>query len=64
MGFKSHIWRKKKRVSSGFARVIGRPTGSPGFDRAVALAGLLVNPDRSSHRVDLPGRAEFNNTDK
>jgi len=57
MGFKSHIWRKKNG---------SRPSspGSPGFDRAVAPAGLLVNPDRSSHRVDLPGRAEFNNTDK
>ena len=71
MGFKSHIWKKKKkkpglvRVSSGFARVTrvpGRPAGSPGFGRAVATAGLLLNPDRSSHRVDPPGRAGFNNS--
>ena len=63
MGFKSHIWKKKKsRVSFGFARVMGRPAGSPGFDRAVAPAGLLVNPDRSSHQVDPLGRAGFNNT--
>jgi hypothetical protein len=62
MGFKSHIWRKKKRVSSGFARVMGRPARSPGFDRAVALAGLLVNPDRSNHQVNPLGRAGFNNT--
>ena len=61
MGFKSHIRKKKKnRVSSGFARVarvMGRPAGSPEFDRAVAPAGLLVNPDQSSHRIDqVPGR--------
>jgi len=35
--------------------------GSPGFGRAVATADLLLNPDRSSHRVNLPGRAGFNN---
>jgi len=56
MGFKSHIWKKKKTGSRP-----GRPAGSPGFGRAVATAGLLLNPDRSSHRVDLPGRAGFNN---
>jgi hypothetical protein len=33
----------------------------PGFGRAVATAGLLLNPDWSSHRVDPPGRAGFNN---
>ena len=56
--------KKKNRVSSGFARVTqvpGRPAGSPGFGRAVATAGLLLNPDRSSHRVDPPGQAGFNN---
>ena len=68
MGFKSHIWKKKKkknRVSSGFAQVTwvpGRPAGSPGFGRAVSTAGLLLNPDRSSHRVYPPGRAGFNNS--
>jgi hypothetical protein len=60
MGFKSHIWKTKNRVSSGFARVawvMGRPAGSPGFDRAVAPTGLLVNPDRFSHWVNrVPGR--------
>ena len=50
MGFKSHIF-KKKRVS-------------PGFDRVIAPAGLLVNSGRFSYRVDLPGRAGFNNTAK
>jgi hypothetical protein len=59
MGFKSHIWRKKKL---GLAWVIGRPAGSPGFDRVVAPAGLLVNPDRSSHQVDPLGGTGFNNT--
>jgi hypothetical protein len=58
-----HLKKKKKnRVSFGFARVPGRPAGSPGFGRAVATADLLLNPDRSSHRVDPPGRAGFNNS--
>ena len=67
MCFKSHIRKKKKqnRVSSGFARVPGQPTGSPGFGRAIATAGLLLNLDQSSHRVDrvdrVPGRPGFNN---
>jgi len=43
---------------------MGRSAGSPGFDQAVALAGLLVNSDRSSHRIDSPGQVGFNNTDK
>jgi len=35
----------------------GSRSGSPGFGRAVATAGLLLNPDRSSHQVDrVPGR--------
>jgi hypothetical protein len=60
MDFKSHIWKKKK---PGLVRVLpGRPVGSPGFGRAVATAGLLLNPDRFSHRVDPPGRAGFNNS--
>jgi hypothetical protein len=69
MCFKSHIRKKKKqnRVSSGFARVPGQPTGSPGFGLAVATAGLLLNPGRSGpgsigSRVDPPGRAGFNNS--
>ena len=49
MGF-THL--KKKR---GLARVLGRPAGSPGLGRAVATTGLLLNPDRFSHRVDPPG---------
>ena len=53
MGFKSHFWKKKK---PGLVRVMGRPARSSGFDEAIALAGLLVNLDRSSHRVDPPGR--------
>jgi len=36
--------------------------GSPGFGQAVATAGLLLNPDRSSHRVDPPGQTGFNNS--
>jgi hypothetical protein len=54
---KPHL--KKNRVSSGFsrvARVMGRPVGSPGFCQVVAPAGLLTNPNRSSHRV--PGRPD------
>ena len=61
MSFKSHIWGKKKKTGS-------RPglPGSPGFGPAVGIAGLLLNPDRSSHRVDRvpghpPGRTGFNN---
>jgi len=45
MGFKSHIDKKNMIF----------------FARAVATTGLLLNPDRSSHRVDPPGRAGFNN---
>ena len=53
MGFKSHIWKKKKKPGLvRVTRVPGWPAGSPGFGRAVATAGLLLNPDRSSHRVD------------
>jgi hypothetical protein len=60
MDFKSHIWKKKKL---GLVRVLpGRPAGLPGFSRAVATTGLLLNPDRSSHRVDPLGRAGFNNS--
>jgi hypothetical protein len=60
MGFKSHIWKKKKKKKKpGLVRVRpGHPgSGSTGFGRAVSTAGLLLNPDRSSHRVDrVPGR--------
>jgi hypothetical protein len=31
---------------------MGQPAGSTGFCRVVAPDGFLVNPDRSSHRVD------------
>jgi hypothetical protein len=59
----SHLERKKNRVSPEFAQVMGRPAGLPEFDRAVAPADLLVNPDQSIHRVDrVPGRPGFNNT--
>jgi hypothetical protein len=68
MGFKSHIWEKKKIGS--------RPgsLGSPGFRvprvwPGCCHNGLLLNPDRSSHRVDRvpgrpagPGQAGFNNS--
>jgi hypothetical protein len=37
--------------------------GSTGFGRVIAPAGLLTNPDRSSHQVDQPGRFGFNNYD-
>jgi len=43
MSFKSHIEKKKQKNQVSF-----------GFGRAVATTGLLLNPDRSSHRV--PGR--------
>jgi hypothetical protein len=56
-GFQIPHLKKKNRVSFGFARVPGWPTGSPGFGRAIATAGLLLNLDQSSHRVDrVPGR--------
>jgi hypothetical protein len=40
----------------------GSRSASPGFGQVVATTGLLLNPDRSSHRVDPPGRAGFNNS--
>jgi hypothetical protein len=43
---------------------IGSRPGSPGFGRAVAIAGLLLNPDWFSYRVDPSGWAGFNNIDK
>jgi len=54
MSFKSHIWKKKNWVSSGFCR-------------AITTAGLLLNPDQCSHRVDqVPGQPAgltgFNNS--
>ena len=58
-----HLKKKKNRVSFGFAWVPSQPVGLPGFDRAVATAGLLLNSDRSSYQVDrVPGRAGFNNS--
>jgi hypothetical protein len=67
MGFKSHIGKKKKTGSRpgspGSPEFRVDPSGRPGFGLAVATAGLLLNPDRSSHRVDPPGRAGFNNSD-
>jgi hypothetical protein len=55
MGFKSHIWKKKHRVSPEFARVardMGRPAWSIGFGRVIVPASLLKNLDQSSHQVD------------
>jgi len=43
------------RPGHGSTRRVNRVL--PGF----APDGFLVNPDRSSHRVDLPGRSEFKN---
>jgi hypothetical protein len=66
-GFQIPYLKEKKtkhRFSPGFARVMGRPAGSLGFGRAVAPAGFLLNPDRSSHWVDPQGRARFNNNEK
>jgi hypothetical protein len=40
---------------------MGQPAGSTGFCWVVAPDGFLVNSDRSSHRVDPPGRSEFKN---
>ena len=66
MGFKSHIWKKKKTRSrlnsSGSPGFRVDLQGRPGFGRAVATAGLLLNPDRSSHQADPWGRAGFNNS--
>jgi len=53
-GFQIPHLKKKKKTGSRSA--------SPGFGQVVATAGLLLNPDRSSHRVDPPGRAGFNNS--
>jgi hypothetical protein len=54
-------FKKQKLVSSGFAQVMGQLIGSTEFCRVVALTGLLTNPNRSSHPVDLSGRSGFNN---
>jgi hypothetical protein len=43
------------------SRVMGRPAELTGFCRVIVLAGLLLNPNRSSHRVDPLNRAGFNN---
>jgi hypothetical protein len=40
---------------------MGQPAGSTGFCQAVALTGLLTNPNRSSHQINPPGRSGFNN---
>ena len=58
IGEKPHLKRKKK--TPGPVRVSSGP-GLTGFCRVVAPADLLTNPDRSSHRIDPPGWAEFNN---
>ena len=57
-----HLKKKKKKKT-------GSRSGSPGFGRAVATAGLLLNPDRSSHWGDRvlgrpagSGRTGFNNS--
>jgi len=51
MGYKFHIWKKKKKTGSwsGLTRVAwvtGWPARSTGFDRVVALTGFLLNPGR------------------
>jgi hypothetical protein len=56
---KKEGYRRKntfEKKTSGLARVMGRPGLA-----AVAPAGLLTNPDRSSHRVDPSSRFGFNN---
>jgi len=54
--------KKKNKTGSRPGRLgHGSTRRSLGFDWAVAPAGLLVNSDRSSHRVDPPGQAGFNN---
>jgi hypothetical protein len=48
---------KIDRVSPGFDRVPGRPTGSTGFRVANSRAGFCLHPDRSQVRVGrVPGR--------
>ena len=58
-GFQIPHLKKKKH------RVLARSRPGNGLtrwvDRVVALTGLLTNPDRSSPRVDQPGRSRFNN---
>jgi hypothetical protein len=44
-GFQIPHLKKKKTGSRSDS------PGSPGFGRAVATSGLLLNPDRSSHRA-------------
>jgi hypothetical protein len=59
MDFKSHIWKKKKKPGL----VLVRPgPGSSWFGQAVVTAGLLLNPDRSSHQIDSLDQAGFNNS--
>jgi hypothetical protein len=62
MGFKSYIWRKKK--TSGLGRVTSWPVGSTGFDRVVAPAGILTNPDRTGLALSSTRRSGFNNYEK
>jgi len=40
---------------------MGRPVGFTVFGRAVFPASLLLNLDRSSHRINPSSRAKFNN---
>jgi len=63
-GYRRKITFEKKQkhwVSSGFARVMGRPARLIGFCRVVTPASLLTNPNRSSHQVDPPGWSKFEN---
>jgi len=59
IGEKLHL-KKKKKVSSGFAWVMGRPARSTRFFRVVVPTSLLTNSDRSSCRVDPSGHSGFN----
>jgi hypothetical protein len=47
---------EKKKILSGFARVMGRPTGSTRFYQVFTLTDLLSYLDWSNHQADqIPG---------
>jgi hypothetical protein len=53
----TNSWYNIQRVSSRFARVMGRPAGSTRFHRANSQVGFYLHPDRSRSQVGrVPGR--------
>jgi hypothetical protein len=51
---------KKKPDLARVARVIGWPARSTGFDRVIVSAGLLINPDKFSPKINPSNWCEFN----